>query len=339
MHASSRASVSIVIPSYNRARFLPAAFASIQAQSFRDWEIIVVDDGSTDDTGEVVERLAAQLPGRVAYHYQTNSGPAAARNQGARLARGGYIAFFDSDDLWLPHHLSDCVAALERHADVDWVYAACRVVDLETDAEIQASSFYPRGERHPFLGLAADVRGRLHVLTDPAAAECMITHGLMCGLQCSVMRREVLERTPIPAQRSGEDQTFIVYVLKAGRRLAYFDNVHVMYRVHDECVSARERNGNVEKAVRYIRELAEAYEEVPQHVPFTARERRALRERLAHDYFWTIGYGLYWQHGRRSEALNMYKRGLRWQPWSARMWKTFGLAMARQVLSRGAVPA
>jgi glycosyltransferase involved in cell wall biosynthesis len=332
MHGSSDPAVSVVIPSYNRARFLKDAVASIKAQTFAEWELIVVDDGSVDDTRQVVDTLSSQTPGGIRYHYQENQGPAGARNQGARLAQGRYIAFFDSDDLWLPHHLQRCVEALEAHRDVDWVYGACQLVELGSDTQIQASSFHPGGQRHRFMALSADVRGKVHVITDAGATECMITHGLMCGLQCSVMRREVLERVPIPPQRSGEDQTFIVYVLKAGFRLAYFDDVHTIYRVHDESVSARERDGSVDKAVRYVRELAEAYARVPRDVPFTSREQRALQQRLAHDYFWTIGYALLWQQGRRAEALKMYKQGLSWQPWSPRMWKTYSLAVAREAL-------
>jgi hypothetical protein len=75
---------------------------------------------------------------------------------------------------------------------------------------------------------------------------------------------------------------------------------------------------------------------VPAQVPFTRSETRALRRRLAHDYFWTIGYGFYWQSGRRTDALAAYRTGLRWQPWNPRMWKTYSLALAREALAGGA---
>jgi hypothetical protein len=104
--------------------------------------------------------------------------------------------------------------------------------------------------------------------------------------------------------------------------------------MHDDSVSARDRGGRVEKGVRYVRELAEAYADVPAQVPFTRRETRALRRRLAHDYFWTIGYSFFWQNGHRADALAAYRTGLRWQPWNAPMWKTYGLALARNFISR-----
>src|SRR5262245_55290236 len=121
-----RPAVSIILPTYNRANFLPQEFASIKSQTFTDWELIVVDDGSTDNTRELVEQLTQNWPEPVRYHRQENRGIAGARNTGLDLADGESIAFFDSDDVWLPHHLDDCVTALREDRDLDWVYGACR---------------------------------------------------------------------------------------------------------------------------------------------------------------------------------------------------------------------
>src|SRR5207244_3503006 len=102
---------------YNRARFLPQAFESIRAQTFTDWELIAIDDGSTDETAEVIGPLTASLSQPVRHDRQDNQGAYGARNAGLGMARGRYVAFYDSDDTWLPHHLADCVAALEAHPD------------------------------------------------------------------------------------------------------------------------------------------------------------------------------------------------------------------------------
>jgi glycosyltransferase involved in cell wall biosynthesis len=93
--------VSVIIPTFNNAALLPETLDSILAQSFTDFELIVVDDGSTDDTAAIVKRDYPQLE----YIYQLNGGPAAARNAGVGLAQGEYIAFCDHDDLWHPEHL------------------------------------------------------------------------------------------------------------------------------------------------------------------------------------------------------------------------------------------
>ena len=83
--------VSIILPSYNRAKFLPQAFASIKAQQFTDWELIVVDDGSTDNTRELVEELTRDWSQPARYVYQENQGAYGARNTGLDLAGGEYV--------------------------------------------------------------------------------------------------------------------------------------------------------------------------------------------------------------------------------------------------------
>jgi glycosyltransferase involved in cell wall biosynthesis len=100
--------VSVVIPSYNAARYLAAAVDSALNQSFRDVEVIVVDDGSTDDTAAVMSRFASP----VQYLHQENRGVAEARNQGIKASRGRYVAFLDADDTWTPEKLYRQVAAL-----------------------------------------------------------------------------------------------------------------------------------------------------------------------------------------------------------------------------------
>jgi len=97
--------VSVIIPTYNRARLIGRAVRSVLAQTYTDFEIIVVDDGSTDDTLAAVQALA-QTDDRVLYlRHETNQGAQAARNTGIQAARGQYIALLDSDDEWLPHKL------------------------------------------------------------------------------------------------------------------------------------------------------------------------------------------------------------------------------------------
>jgi glycosyltransferase involved in cell wall biosynthesis len=100
---------SIVIPTYNRARLLEETLASVFAQEETDYEVLVVDDGSTDDTLETLARYGE----RVRVLRQRNAGPGAARNLGIQEARGEYVAFLDSDDLWFPWTLATYRRALE----------------------------------------------------------------------------------------------------------------------------------------------------------------------------------------------------------------------------------
>lgn len=111
-------SVSVIIPAYNYARFLPEAIDSALSQTLKPLEVIVVDDGSTDDTEAVLERYA----GEIHIIKQRNAGVSAARNAGIRASRGELIAFLDADDMWLPTKLERQVAHLNAHPGTGLVH-------------------------------------------------------------------------------------------------------------------------------------------------------------------------------------------------------------------------
>lgn len=119
--AGAGAHISIVLPTYNRAYCLGETLGSIQSQTYTNWEVLVIDDGSTDGTADVVRALQKDDT-RIKYHYQRNNGVCAARNAGLRLAQGQWIAFLDSDDAWLPWKLAAQVACMERLPDVGMIW-------------------------------------------------------------------------------------------------------------------------------------------------------------------------------------------------------------------------
>jgi len=117
----SEVSVSVILPTYNRAALLPRSIESVLGQTYGDLELIVVDDGSQDDTATVVAKVADK---RVRYVRHTqNRGVAAARNTGLTEARGAFIAFQDSDDQWLPEKLERQTRAFEEHPEAAVVYS------------------------------------------------------------------------------------------------------------------------------------------------------------------------------------------------------------------------
>lgn len=117
--------VSIIIPTYNSARYLPEALESAFNQTYGNIEIIVVNDGSTDDTRQIMDRFAS----RVTYIEQDNGGPARARNAGISRARGEYVAFLDADDLWMPHKLEEQMEIFRLYPGTRAVY--CQVIRFD----------------------------------------------------------------------------------------------------------------------------------------------------------------------------------------------------------------
>ena len=108
--------VSIVIPTFNHARFLHQALASVIAQTFQNWEANIVNNFSTDDTIKIVESFGEKRFRLINFH--NNGVIAASRNEGIRQSNGSVIAFLDSDDVWYPNKLKHCVPAFDVHADV-----------------------------------------------------------------------------------------------------------------------------------------------------------------------------------------------------------------------------
>jgi glycosyltransferase involved in cell wall biosynthesis len=133
-------SVSVVITAYEHAQYIREAVNSVVAQTLKPLEIIVIDDGSPDDTGAVLEPLIRA--GAIRYLRQENRGQAAARNRGAALASGRYLAFLDDDDAWLPDALEWRVAELEADPGLTVVFGDC--VDFDAPTQNGAS-----GATHP----------------------------------------------------------------------------------------------------------------------------------------------------------------------------------------------
>jgi glycosyltransferase involved in cell wall biosynthesis len=159
--------ISVVIPTYNRAASLQEAIRSVLAQTCPVNEIIVVDDGSTDNTGELVR----SMNGIVRYAYQENQGPSAARNRGIREAQGDWVAFLDSDDLWLPAKIERQVEEVRRNPDAALVYTSVywRNPDGTDRLEVARppSALWPMIRyRNPVCGSCSAVLARRDVLIE-----------------------------------------------------------------------------------------------------------------------------------------------------------------------------
>lgn len=111
--------ISVIIPTYNYARYLPRAIDSVLSQTYKDYEIVVVDDGSTDNTKEVL----GPYMDKIRYIYQSNTGISGARNRAIKESQGKYIAFLDADDSWVPEKLTIQMDVFEKNPSVGLVYS------------------------------------------------------------------------------------------------------------------------------------------------------------------------------------------------------------------------
>lgn len=119
--------VSIIIPAYNASPYIEQTVRSALNQTYRDIEIIVMNDGSKDNTGEIVERLQKE-DARIRYQYKPNSGVSDTRNKGIALANGGYLAFLDADDVWKPDNLEKKIRAMQQSGK-RWAFSDLEMID------------------------------------------------------------------------------------------------------------------------------------------------------------------------------------------------------------------
>jgi glycosyltransferase involved in cell wall biosynthesis len=158
---TSTPTVSVVAIFHDDERFLGEAVVSVLHQDYEDWELLLVDDGSTDGSTAIARRLAAEQPGRIRYLEHPghqNRGISATRNLGWRAARGRYVAFLDSDDVWEPAKLGEQIAILDDHPEIGMVVGASRYwwswagVDATRDDQVMPIGAAPdRVHRPPTL--------------------------------------------------------------------------------------------------------------------------------------------------------------------------------------------
>jgi GT2 family glycosyltransferase len=237
--------VSVIIPTFDRRRTLREAVDSVLAQSHREVEVIVVDDGSTDGTREL---MAGFTDPRLRYRYQANAGASAARNAGLDLATGDYVAFLDSDDAWKPWHLSLLLAGLERHPQVGLIWAETEFVDpsgVVTSSPalrllLSAYGYFSFDElfssSSPLSSLDVDIPPEYsdHRLYVGDIFSAMIMGNLVLT-STAVMRRERLDQVGRFDERLsvGEDYDFFLRACRAGP-VAFADVVDTSYRVGTE---------------------------------------------------------------------------------------------------------
>jgi glycosyltransferase involved in cell wall biosynthesis len=118
---------SVILPTFNRAHLISGAIESVLAQSFQDWELLVIDDGSRDNTFEIIRPFVLN-DGRIRYHFAHNRGLAMARNTGIQMSRGRYITFLDSDDEYLPEHLQLRTEYLKSNPEVELLHGGVEVI-------------------------------------------------------------------------------------------------------------------------------------------------------------------------------------------------------------------
>ncbi|MCK8600206.1 glycosyltransferase family 2 protein [Desulfoferrobacter suflitae] len=210
--------VSVIIPCYNQARFLPEAVESIQDQTYQNWECLIVNDGSTDDTAEVAAGLAA-ADRRVRHLNQFNAGLSSARNRGLKESRGWLIQFLDADDRLEALKLETHTSWLENHREIGIVYGEARYF---TNENPELREFGLLGPNRPWQADEPWI-GKLWACAMPLL-QTVIEQNIM-AVNCALICREVFESVGGWNESLGalEDWEFWTRCLFRGIRFQYLD--------------------------------------------------------------------------------------------------------------------
>jgi glycosyltransferase involved in cell wall biosynthesis len=244
--------VTIVIPAYNSAQYIAQALDSVQAQTFRDYEVIVVNDGSDDR--EELERILQSHPLPVIYLSQENKGVSAARNAAIKIARGEFYAQLDADDQWTPDYLEVQLGILAREPDVALVYPSATIIGDAADAGVDFMKLSPSEGEVNFETL---VRQECVVMT------CVTAR--MNAIRAAGMFDEEL--------RSCEDFDLWLRIVKNVGRIIYHRQPLALYRRHAGSLSS--------DRVWMMRHLLAVLEKCARTLTLTRSEQKILKDQIS----------------------------------------------------------
>lgn len=247
--------VSVIIPAYNAVEAVEEALASVAAQTYRDWEVVVADDASTDATAA---RASDTLPDTIVIRADRNLGPAGARNLALARASGELVAFLDVDDLWLPHYLERQVGRFDAEAGTRVGLVACDA-RIQADGRAVDGTYMDqfRGAREPLSLERVLARNRIYVST--------------------LVPRDVGDEVGWFAEElfGTEDHDLWVRILETGRRAVLNDEVLAVYRKSAGSVSSNIARQGANNQKTYARAL--------QRGRLTPRQARIARRELRYN--------------------------------------------------------
>lgn len=275
--------ISVIVPTYNYAHLLPRALDSVLTQMAVDVELIVVDDGSTDDTGDLLTAYQTLNPQLRLFH-QANAGAAAARNNGIRRARGRYALLLDADDELMPEALAELRAVVAQHPGAGMVLGA-------------QISVYPDGSERVRMPTAVPAASALQL-----AKRYLLEKRVSISHSCSLFRRDLLLQRPYPENlRSGEDVAVFAYLLT---RAPVAITRKPLARIHKHADSLRHSRENEEDRAFVM--VSEVFSGLPAECQVLRRRYEAQR------YLSLFRTALL--AGERSSARRYYQAALRLSP-------------------------
>ena len=256
--------VSVIIPTYNSDRYIAAAIRSVLAQTYPHWEILVIDDGSQDETQQILQPMVEQYGDRLHYIYQANQGVSAARNRGIEAATGEFVAFLDADDIFLADKLAAQIAVFAAQPHLGMVHSGWRRVDAAGNPLLDVEPW----QEIPTLDLESWLRWKP-----------VLPSAMMFRRQWLVEAGGFDSRFP-PA----EDTELVLRLALRGCEAAWLRQITVLYRQHAD--SAMYKGLPQARSLATVLDHFFAQPDVPPHI-------RLLEPDIRYSTWVWIGWYLY----------------------------------------------
>ncbi len=250
VETARRPRVSVIIPAFNAAEFIAEALESVFGQTFPEYEVIVVNDGSPDTT-EFEKSLAPYID-RLVYLKQENLGPSAARNAGVMKAQGEFVAFLDSDDVWEPNYLATQMKALDENPGLDLIYADALLIGGGVPPGLTFMKAAPSQGPVTFESLLR--------------ADCSVITSCVVARKAALLRAGLFD---LEFARS-EDLHLWLRLAHSGGSLAYHADVLARHRVHGDSLSA--------DMTRMFKSKIDVFNKLTRELPLTRPQTQAVAE-------------------------------------------------------------
>ena len=297
--------VSVLIATFNCAKYIAEAIDSVLDQTYTDYEIIIVDDGSTDDTKSIIKTYLDKNADKIKYYYQENQGLACARNVAIKYSKGKYIAFLDADDKWLPPRLEIGVAILDNEPDIGLVHSN----DIKIDENGSLLKGYTKHKKHLSGYISEDLLLR----------KIHIQGGTV------LFRRKCLDKVglldPYLTYLGAEDRD-LWYRISKEFKVKYVDRQLAYYRIRKDSLSRN--TTNMLKARYYI---------VNKYYP-SNRGKKVLRKRMLSAIHIEIADSLYWFSKKFGKAIEEYLKAIAIFPFNFTYYLHLGKAIFKYIISK-----
>ena len=280
--------VSVIMPVYNTKTYLGTALDSVLKQSWVDFEIIIVDDGSKDGSRALIQQYAEKYPEKIRYFFQENGGAAHARNTGLKNAKGGYVAFLDSDDLWMSNKLQIQINYFQKNPEVDLIYTNAILIDSHGNDQ---GELYSRSEE-------------FDILPNELFNSILIRN--FVPFSSIILKKTVIDNIGGFNVTYGntEDMDFLLRVIREHQGQGIKQNL-IMYRIHENNAS-RDLLMRHKYALEILLKHTSLYPSTFEHLG------RKLKLKFANKYF-DYGYALFANENFR-EARVQFFNSIRTEP-------------------------